>query len=590
MFLAATGAFAQTVPPAAQPLTLTSLDPSSVSRGQVITVKSTANLEEQNVAELYPPCVSHSPQCACQDGAARQLSCIKNGDKSCSATIPLDLPLGAYLVRLFASPPDSAADYSKQPSLSLTVTHGNEAAPVLLGVTPQLLYPPDQAQNGCKEPGCISLLLTGSNFSLAGRDNRILWNGNELDVHWGCGQPAARCADGIVGTVDQSGTRIKLSNIPIHDYRGISNVAISVAGGQPTDPKTITISSVSQYWPLWIALAVIVVILGLLWLILRGNSKRTVAGKRLSKWTALMLDPETDTYSLSKFQFYVWTLAAVLGYVYLTAVRSLIQGHFEFSDVPPNLPTLLGISAGTWVVATGVGTAVGPKGAGPVQPGWPDLLTIGGVVVPERVQFVVWTIVGVLTFITMILFADPGSLQQLPGVPQNFLLLMGVSSAGYLGGKLVRGPGPVINTTVAHYEGETVAGKYQNKLTIDIIGQNLARSSGIRLNGGTELKVPYVVKDPQASDSVLEFVTRDENASDDNMASHLRLTIRDQAVIEKITAMQDPKPTPPTVPGAGSAGAAPHTASQISPNKTPEISVTNPDGQMAAWPVVIPNG
>src|SRR5207302_7513248 len=35
---------------------------------------------------------------------------------------------------------------------------------------------------------------------------------------------------------------------------------------------------------------------------------------------------------------------------------------------------------------------------------------------------------------------------SLPEIPQNFLYLMGVSSAGYLGGKLVRKPGPVIKT------------------------------------------------------------------------------------------------------------------------------------------------
>ena len=39
---------------------------------------------------------------------------------------------------------------------------------------------------------------------------------------------------------------------------------------------------------------------------------------------------------------------------------------------------------------------------------------------------------------------DPSTLKDLPKVPDGFLYLMGVSSAGYLGGKVVRKPGPVI--------------------------------------------------------------------------------------------------------------------------------------------------
>lgn len=97
--------------------------------------------------------------------------------------------------------------------------------------------------------------------------------------------------------------------------------------------------------------------------------------------SALMLDPETDTYSLSKFQFYLWTFAVVLGYSYLSLVRSLIQGTFEFSDVPTDLPGILIVSVGTAVISTGVTSAVGSKGAGRVQPGWADLLTSGEVVI-----------------------------------------------------------------------------------------------------------------------------------------------------------------------------------------------------------------
>jgi hypothetical protein len=45
--------------------------------------------------------------------------------------------------------------------------------------------------------------------------------------------------------------------------------------------------------------------------------------------------------------------------------------------------------------------------------------------------------------------ADPSTLQQLPNLPTNFLTIMGISSAAYLGGKAVRKPGPVIRTLAA---------------------------------------------------------------------------------------------------------------------------------------------
>src|SRR5207253_7529989 len=53
---------------------------------------------------------------------------------------------------------------------------------------------------------------------------------------------------------------------------------------------------------------------------------------------------------------------------------------------------------------------------------------------------------------------------SLPDVPQNFLYLMGVSSAGYLGGKLVRKPGPVIKVlSVAKMRSEEHTSELQSR-------------------------------------------------------------------------------------------------------------------------------
>jgi hypothetical protein len=56
-----------------------------------------------------------------------------------------------------------------------------------------------------------------------------------------------------------------------------------------------------------------------------------------------------------------------------------------------------------------------------------------------------WTILGVGTFLYAVLQLPPGSISELPAVPERLLVLMGLSSAGYLGGKMARKAGPVID-------------------------------------------------------------------------------------------------------------------------------------------------
>jgi hypothetical protein len=58
----------------------------------------------------------------------------------------------------------------------------------------------------------------------------------------------------------------------------------------------------------------------------------------------------------------------------------------------------------------------------------------------------VWTLVSVGGVLALILAADPVTLTQLPKLPDGMLYIMGLSSAGYLGGKLARGPGPSIKS------------------------------------------------------------------------------------------------------------------------------------------------
>ncbi len=147
------------------------------------------------------------------------------------------------------------------------------------------------------------------------------------------------------------------------------------------------------------------------------------------------------------------------------------------SKVPDNLPTMLGISAGTAAISIGTTGICGSKGAGSLHPELGDFITSGGVFSAERLQFFLWTVIGVFAFVSATLVQDPSTVNELPQIPDSFISLMGLSSLGYLAGKVARKPGPIINQ-LAPPPPYTAAGT-----TLRIIGVNLSPRAQVRLNG-----------------------------------------------------------------------------------------------------------
>ncbi len=239
----------------------------------------------------------------------------------------------------------------------------------------------------------------------------------------------------------------------------------------------IALSNVPRSFPLLAAIVVVFALAVIVALMVnRGIRKHKIADKVYGLLASLFLDQATDTYSLSKFQFYAWTVVGVFGYCFLTLARSLVQGRFELADVPANLPGIIFISAATSVAATGVTAARGPKGAGEVHPSLADFVTSGGLVAAERVQFFVWTLVGIAGFVFLIVFSDPGRIEELPKIPEGFLYLMGISSLGYLGGKIGRKPGPIIQDIKLGTPTDS------NTLELRVEGVALSQDASIRLD------------------------------------------------------------------------------------------------------------
>jgi hypothetical protein len=274
-------------------------------------------------------------------------------------------------------------------------------------------------------------------------------NGNEnLDICWLDTSPlAGKGAPGcdrstIPGYVTPSGDAIQLAKLdPIKERSASFQVFINGSGsGTRTDSRANRLWLLAIVAAALVTLIIIAIVLGLVGRYLRP----TVIEGDGYVVRALFLDKETNTYSLSKLQFYLWTLVAVFGYAYLAIARNWFQGSFVLPAVPSGLPGIVGIAAGTAVGAQMVTNMNGPKGAGQLKPTLADFVTTGDVVAAERVQFFVWTIVGALGFLMVVLRLDPRVLKELPDVPSSLLAISGLSAFGYLGGKLARDPGPVI--------------------------------------------------------------------------------------------------------------------------------------------------
>jgi len=293
----------------------------------------------------------------------------------------------------------------------------------------------------------------GFNFEIAGKNFSTIPDGNVIEVvgvrllskcstdH----EPNSEETPCSVSVEGQSASKIVVKGFYPRHYYGPLKIKVHV-GKFSSDQAAVTFAPFTQQGVALAAAAVFFILGYLLYrLITKGMTSDAVDGVKPSPLTSLFLDRQTNSYSLSKFQVIAWTAVTVYSYVYLFLCRTLIQGDFRFPDVSQNLPQLFFVSAGTTVAATAITANVGSKGAGPPQPSPSDFISTGGLVAGDRFQFFTWTLVGCLGYIYLVIRMNPETANiSLPDIPQNFLYLMGVSAAGYLGGKLVRDPGPII--------------------------------------------------------------------------------------------------------------------------------------------------
>ena len=492
------------------------VDMDSVSRGTKITVSSNSpqtSLTEKNAVLTLTG----------ENG--------KNGNRNITVSqilsdpqktafefiIPQDLALGEYNAKIDRVP-DGQPEATPLESIPVVIagsankkltinSEQGELSPTIESVFPRVIFPNNN--------GSYSFKVIGSGFSTTGTDNNLIISTKnqddtfsqvpEIKVCWEGNEKCKKSHPDWPTATAQSARQLDFVNIK-NDYRGELGIKIRV-GDKVSDLYSITLSHVRYFQPLIWAAVILAVLAAIISLILWKGTANIV--------NSFFIDQETNTYSLSRLQFYLWTLVAIVSYSYLFLSRSFAQGKLEFIDIPDGLPGIVLISAATTVFAVGISNTKGSKGSGPIDPKFSDFFSAGGYIVPERLQFFVWTIIGVIVYLIVVIFQNPGQIQGLPTIPSGFLQLSGISSLGYLGGKLARKPGPVISSMdPATYD------ESSKELTLVIHGRNLSKDATFKIQKKGSNEFINLPKDVSVTPEII-----DSEASDASLAKVLKIVI-----------------------------------------------------------------
>ena len=469
-----------------------------------------------------------------QTGAAGQTSTpspFASSSQVLTFKIPPDQTTGDYLIFIDQGDQEIAVPGA------LRIQPDDLGRITLDSIAPSTVYPD-------KDQKTFDFTIAGQNLAQQANDNTLISTNRgpfaigtdaECDNYREAGVYKKVCLSYDQGL---EGQKLKVSGYQPDMYEGPASLQIKV-GNNISNSVKVTFSGVRAEVLRWLAIVLFLAFACTTFLlVLRGIRLSRLAGEETGALAAFFLDRQTNSFSLSKFQLIAWTAVAVFGYVYLFLCRNYVQWNSSLPPLPDNLPTLLGISAGTTVAAIGITVNRGSKGAGPLHPSLADFISTGGLVAGERFQFFIWTLVGCMGFVGVILHADPAALTQLPTIDGNLLTLMGISSAGYLAGKLVRQPGPIIDlititdvippaeTTPKADEGAarvrnlpsfTPKDEYPHApaemnpaiIKIEIKGQNLSEDALVKI-GQEELRIDQfsMVGDSQSQQTGTSFFTK----------------------------------------------------------------------------------
>jgi hypothetical protein len=202
-------------------------------------------------------------------------------------------------------------------------------------------------------------------------------------------------------------------------------------------------AAVSPGWK-WLAVLIGIAVLALLYVVTAVTS---------GKWDPRQLFQGADGRpSTSKFQWLLWIVVIVFAYTALWVLRAKQGDYAAISQVPVNLLTVLGFSTGTAAAAKGITS-------GYVQTSRvaKSNVSAGGVLsddsgVPElaKIQVMGFTLIATGIFLATLIHQIVSNpvITSLPNLDSSLLVLMGISSGGYLGKKLVTFSPPALYATI----------------------------------------------------------------------------------------------------------------------------------------------
>ena len=526
------------------------LNTASASRGTTLTVFSNnpVSLPENPEVELI--LIGEADKVEGADEAGEHilsLSQIISVDQNMGFEflLPLNLALGEYNAIIKIPDKDEESETVSHKFISVTISGSDnnkikinsrqgELLPTIESIYPPVVFP-------VKEDGesIYSFAINGSGFSNTASDNELILLRKRRDNSFSKIEQALVCWEGETCSESDSIKGEKLSTrqlkffIPENNsLTGELGVQIRIGDRVTDSPYPITLSRVEEHMPSLIAFIVLIVLIIVLY----------YAAQKYK----LLIDQDTKTFSLSRLQFYLWTFVAIFSYLYLLLSRNFVQGKLEFIDIPDGLPGIVLFSAATTTFAIGISNTRGSKGSGGhVEPKIADFFSAGGSVVLERLQFFLWTIIGIVVYLIIVLSQSPGQIQDLPTIPSGFLQLSGISSLGYLGGKLARKPGPVIsNDSKATYV------KEPPELDLEIKGRNLSKYATFKIEE-TENKKPII----SSRDVSVDPEVKEAENNDPNLGKTLKF---------KITGPNN-------------------VDNWLDEEKEYSLTITNPDGQLAVW-------
>jgi hypothetical protein len=316
-----------------------------------------------------------------------------------------------------------------------------------------------------------------------------------------------------------SDQRLGVHGIPTNEYRGPQKLAIVADTGRSNDDVTIRISRITPRMIKWLSFLFLLAIVGGLVSLGRDGFSAAAGSLRQRFLSWVLLDPQTNTFSLSKVQFLMWMFTIAYCYLFLQLAFVFAQGNLTLAPLPANFGWLIGVTGGTALTSIALTRSRGSKGAGDVGPRLSDLVSTGGVLAPDRAQLLLWTVIGCGAYILIVLRTSTESLHVLPTVPEDLLAAMGISAAVYAGGKSVRLPGPVINQITADVANNTLTVKGQNLhlnalITLDqqpaevtITGTPMPNAASDKLSA--ELKLALTALPPDNEDHALRITNLD---------------------------------------------------------------------------------